>query len=962
MRTINFLTVLSTVLFATGLFAQSNNCATATPLDLSSGSACFNGTNSNATSALLTNACSPNAVNEVWFTYTVTNPNNQFILTPGSLQNPVITVSSTGCGSGVLDFCESATGSNTINATWGFAVGQQVIISVASNSLTDGTFELCINSFQADPSGGNTCAGAIQLCDINSPLVFNMSNLNASGTQPSCFLGSANQDAWLTFTVYETGTLAWTATASNTGSELDWVIYDVTMGCLGNLVACNYNYGGANSFSVGMDNSSCVTCPTSGANQSQCAEYCAPITVTAGNTYAIMIDLYSGGAGEITFNFTSSMTAQIQPIVDFSINPSGVICDENLVVNITDNSVGSAEWSFGNGNTYSGNNPPNVTYTEPGTYAITAVIGGACPSTNTEYVQLFGPVSATFTSIDETCLNDCDGSINLFPIGGSGTYNYSWNDGATASNRTDLCAGDYSVTITDPICNSDIVLSIGLNEGASSDASFSYDAAAYCVTGTNPSPIINGDPGGTFSGSGTLVIDANTGIIDLVASGTGNYVVTYSVGGTCPASLDVNVQITNGFDATFNYNPPYCAEGTASISLGTGASTGEFSAVPAGLSINSSTGEVNLENSQPGSYTVTNFIASIDGCAETSFEASIVINELPTAIISGGGAICENETAPEVQITFTGSSPWDVSYTDGTNTYNETVSSSPYIITNGTAGEYSLISVSDLNCDGTTSGNATITINPNPIVSAGDDLVICSGEVVVLNGSGAVNYSWSGPIIDGESIILETGEYTFEVTGTDANGCSSTDQVNVTVIQTPNAGISATPASGFAPLEVTFTNLSENANAYNWNFGNGNSSESNEPTVNETFIEAGTYVVTLIANNGQCSDVATATIIVDPYAPLVYNVPNVFTPNNDGSNDIFHFSLEFASAIEVTICNRWGNVVGKINEIADNKGWDGNDYKTGKPLSEGVYFFIYTITDMNGDSVSGHGNVTLIRD
>lgn len=1121
------------------LFSQSNNCETATPLDLSSGNACFSGTNFNATSSLTTNACTPAPVNEVWFTYTVTGANNEFILTPGTLQNPVITVSSFGCASGTFDVCESGNGFNVISTTWGFSVGQQVLISVASNSLTDGTFELCVNSVAPDPAGGNTCTGAIPICDVSSSLVFNMSGLNSSGTLPGCFGGTVNQDAWLTFTVQESGLIEWAATASNTGTELDWAIYDVTSGCLGSIVACNYNYGGANGYSAGMSNTACIGCPTSGANASQCAEYCAPINVTAGNTYAIMIDLYSGVAGNITFQFTGGTTAVIAPNADFSISPTGVVCASDVTVSITDNSTGSPEWTFGDGTSYSGSNPPDHLYSTPGTYAITAVIGGECPTSHTEYIQLYGPVAATYDVTDETCLGDCDGTISLFPTGGSGTYNYAWADGPTLSSRVNLCADNYSVTITDPACATDIVLSIDVNDGSSSDASFSYDAASYCSTGSNPSAIISGDLGGVFTGSGTLVVDASTGTIDLAASGIGNYVVTYSVGGACPASVDFNIQITDGFDATFNYSGPYCATGTANIALAPGASAGAFSSNPAGLSLNTSTGAVDLGNSTPGIYTVTNFIVASNGCAEASHDASITINEIPTATISGGGEVCDTEVTPTVEIDFTGNASWDVSYSDGTSNFNETVVTSPFTISGGSAGDYTLISVTDANCPGTVSGSASIIINPTPVadamseieqcaetlvqvptfssnpagasfdwtndntniglgangsgdvgdfngqnntsdpisgtitvtptlngctgtsvqfeitvnpipqpqlsagaeycdgdaisdlvstqgsagqidwyddaalsnwlgsgltyqpsdnvgsvtyyitetangctslpvsaivtvnglpvVDAGDDMQICSGESIVLEGISIlsepdeISYSWDFGVENGVAFVPSSGNNTYTVIGTDLNGCQNSDQINVNVTTSPNASLSGSPLNGFAPLDVTFTNNSSDAMSYTWNFGNGNTSNSSHSSVSEVYETGGTYIVYLIAYNGDCSDTTSITVVVDPFAPVEYVVPNVFTPNGDDVNDIFHFALVNAQAIDVTVINRWGNLVGEIKQVEDINGWDGVDIKSGKPVTEGVYFYRYTITDMAGEQITGHGHVTLVR-
>jgi hypothetical protein len=179
-------------------FGQSDLCATATPLDLSSGNQCVNGTTVGATSSLtLYGGCNTAPVNEVWYTYVSNGASNTWDITPGTLTDVELVIYTVGCG-GTLELCDTETGSTPLSSTWGIPAGTQVWIGVMSNGGTEGTFELCVTSVDPPPTGGNTCGTAIPLCDVNATTTVDMAPIGPSGTWPSCFLGAVNADVWFT--------------------------------------------------------------------------------------------------------------------------------------------------------------------------------------------------------------------------------------------------------------------------------------------------------------------------------------------------------------------------------------------------------------------------------------------------------------------------------------------------------------------------------------------------------------------------------------------------------------------------------------------------------------------------------------------------------------------------------------------------------------------------------------------
>lgn len=95
---------------------------------------------------------------------------------------------------------------------------------------------------------------------------------------------------------------------------------------------------------------------------------------------------------------------------------------------------------------------------------------------------------------------------------------------------------------------------------------------------------------------------------------------------------------------------------------------------------------------------------------------------------------------------------------------------------------------------------------------------------------------------------------------------------------------------------------------------------------------------------------------VDCYQPFV---PNVFTANGDGYNDVFSVYLQEMTCLDVTIYDRWGRIVYLLDD--DNRTWDGTYYKSGEDLSDGVYFYVGIVCDYNGNSIDIKGDVTLLR-
>ena len=156
------------------------------------------------------------------------------------------------------------------------------------------------------------------------------------------------------------------------------------------------------------------------------------------------------------------------------------------------------------------------------------------------------------------------------------------------------------------------------------DATFSYAAPAFCITDTDPDTTFTGTSGGTFTGSGSLVINNSTGTIDLVASGVGAYMVYYTTAGPCPDSDSVNITIDNSFDATITADTVYC-ENDAPLNLSATDAGGVWSG--AGIT-NSNSGSFDPSAAGTGSNQIIYTIAGSCGDADT---VQITVDPMPAA-------------------------------------------------------------------------------------------------------------------------------------------------------------------------------------------------------------------------------------------------------------------------------------------------------------------------------------------
>lgn len=208
-------------------------------------------------------------------------------------------------------------------------------------------------------------------------------------------------------------------------------------------------------------------------------------------------------------------------------------------------------------------------------------------------------------------------------------------------------------------------------------------------------------------------------------------------------------------------------------------------------------------------------------------------------------------------------------------------------------------------------------------------------------------------------LYTNTGTYTVRLTATDNFTCNKTDDTTatITVIEGPVSLFTYSPTQPKENTPFQFTNLSTNAVRYKWDFGDGDTlmTLDNLP-VSHLFNFTDTFTVCLIAFNANgCSD-TTCQEVVAIVLPLI-DVPNAFSPNGDGINDVVSVKGYGVSKMTWSIFNRWGQLMFRSYNI--NDAWDGRYKGTLQP--QDVYAYVLDVSFTNNAAYRKKGDITLLR-
>jgi gliding motility-associated-like protein len=467
----------------------------------------------------------------------------------------------------------------------------------------------------------------------------------------------------------------------------------------------------------------------------------------------------------------------------------------------------------------------------------------------------------------------------------------------------------------------------------------------------------------TINGTSTTPLNDTTLILNSNTLGPGVYTVAVTAsGGIAQCSNGSSVVVTIVANPVISVTPSTSAicYGGSPVNLIAGSGCESYVWDPiTGLSPTSGD-TVYASPLVATTYTITG--TTINGCSGST-TATVNVSQLQASISNVDSVSCYGYS--DGQITASGANgilPY--SYNWSNNQTNATA-------TGLAQGNYTVTVTDAIGCTSTQS----VTLNNPPQISINltptDETcpMYCNGQIAV-NITGNIppySYIWNTQPVQSTQTAtsLCAGEY-FVTVNYSPNNCPVTSSATIITTTFITADFTANPTEGYLPLTVNFTYTGYGATIYNWEFGDGGTSNLQNPS--HTYTMMGLFPAKLTVSSGAPNNCpAEFQVIINAIQPSSIETYNIITPNGDGMNDEFTIKSAGIRTIKVEIFNRWGEKVYTYNNNEgftvleqNSKLWTGDNMK-GKPCDDGTYFFIVNAVGYDSKEYHINGSVTLLR-
>lgn len=964
--------------------SQSDECATATWIN-DVNNWCSNiGEYNNLTatnSGLTGSTCGVPRIHDVWFRFVATGRDvvitvrgaTQLPPTGGTIRRPGVELIFTpNCNNyTILDCGNDNVGDNLIQIyRGGLTIGNTYYIRV--DAQFTGTFQLCVHNYTAPSLPTGDCPRAAILCD-KSPFfvesVTGVGNIPDEGTGTCLDLGgqddSENASTWYQWVCDQSGTLTFDITPMSPADDIDFVFYELPNGinnCNGRRpIRC---MASAEAGPTGLNLASTDVIENSGFDPSH-DRYVAAVNMVAGQAYALLINNFTSSGNGFSISFGGTGTF-LGPKPEFTVQPSGVICVGEQI-NITESStfqlgtITGYNWTFGGAGasmtTSTSRGPHQLSYTAAGlkpiVLSVTSNLG--CIVSKTLTVRVGQAEINTVTQQNNRCAADLNGvaSVTNVSFTQGDPVRYIWSNGGTSSSITGLPPGTFTVTFTDGFCQD--VETFTISSPPAYDLQ-SNTTLATCNGGQDGNifqTVSGATPGYAFSWSN----GRNTEDLTNVPIGMYSVTITDAMGCSISNSYQVrelelliNAQQLNLLDPTcFGFT-----NGSISIGMSNGlppfhydwGNTGNFV-----LNANS------ISNIGDGMYVVrvrdANFCFGLDTFyLEEPDELLVDIDSTQiTCFGDNDGQALANTTGGTTPYRFLWSDPLR-------QTSQRAVNLMP-----------GAISVTVTDNQGCTVSDASFIYEPPQLfinaVTPNNALCfgVSNGSIDMVASGGSPFYSYG---VDLNNMVRTTnipnlfaGNYTVYVR--DSMGCV-VSRPNILIAQPFEIIVDAGPDQTIQlgeDISLYATVNSFRGITYQWSppdflscldcrDPDGIPSQSIEYTV-------------VVSDRDGCTATDNVFIEVERFYPLF--IPNAFTPNNDGHNDVFRaYSTNALQRVNrFAIFDRFGEMLyeTKDTQLSDAFGWDGTF--VGKKMPPEVYVYLLEVTFIDGHTESYKGDVTLLK-
>jgi gliding motility-associated-like protein len=632
-------------------------------------------------------------------------------------------------------------------------------------------------------------------------------------------------------------------------------------------------------------------------------------------------------------------------------------CFASCIGQIANHAAGGAapltySWSPAPG---AGQNTATASSLCAGVYTCTVTDKNGCVVHQVDTIQT--PAAVIVVSSSQTNLScnggACNGVAKVVVSGGNPGYSFAWTGSPSIKDSASgLCTGTYTCTITDTKgCTNPApaVFTITQPSALSSTPTVSN----VTCNGQNNGSISLSTTGGTV-GSGYTYVWSPAGPTGSNPTNLGPGKDTCTITDALGCSTQVFATITQPplLTASGVKSDATCQKANGSVTVTPVGGSGLTDTYAWSPSVGNT---ATVSNLNPNIYTCT--VTDSLGCVATVIDTVINSTLLPVSAII-------NNVVSDTVCTGTAGGILSVSNPLAGTNYVWTpgpVSTDSIAVNSAATTTYTLTAT---NVCGVATSSVTIHVlsaPSNPTVSGGG--IKCPGSLDtlfanVVPADPSTTYLWSPqpggtlPYI----VVNSAGTWTVSVTNkcsvAPVSGTASVSLHNIWAHFRPNILV------GYAPQPVTFSDSSSaTAVTWTWNFGDGTTGTGPNPT--HTYANAGNYIVTeTVTDINGCAAIYTLPEDIKEL-PSWIDVPNVFTPNGDGSNDDWRVRSQGITSFDCKIYDRWGVFMSELLTVG--AGWDGRT-SGGLMAVPGTYYYMLTAKGDDGKSYDFKGFMMLIRE
>jgi gliding motility-associated-like protein len=866
---------------------------------------------------------------------------------------PVVTATSASvCPGGTATL--TASGASTY--TWSTGATTASMSAAPSTNTT-----YTVNANDINGCGGSATASIT----INSNL-----SVNATNNGPLCAGGT------LSFSASTGVTWSWTGPGGFTSGNQNPSVTNAAPASSGVYSVTATDANGCFGSATTTVTINPLPVPAASSNSPLCANQTLNLSASGGSTYSwtgpnafssaqqnpSLASVTTAASGSYTVLVTDANNCTASTTVGVQVNPLPVVTVNGATVcangTINLSATGGVSYSWSGPNSYVSNqqNPSitNATTSMSGAYAVTVTDANGCVNGNVAQVTVNPALVISAGNNSPICV----GSILSFTCNAGVSWNWSGPGAFTSTQQNPTltnaqlgATGTYSVNAVDANgCAGSATTNVTINPLPTPAASNNSPVCA------NQTITFTGSGGNIYAWTGPGAFTSsqqNPSITTATTTMSGTYTLTVIDNNNCMSSTTTQVLVNPLPVITVN-SSTICLGNSASLSA---AGAANYSWSPsAGLSTTTGANVV----ASPIASTIY-LVTGVDNnlCVNVA-SSTVTVNQLPVISLSTTN-ICAGNFGT---MTAAGAVTYNWSPATGLNsTSGSTVQANPSSTTS-----YTVTGTDANGCSNTSA--AVLTVNPLPVLAINPQTASgCAPLCVTFSNTTSASGTCSWIFGDGtnSSACAPThcfngiGTFNAALTLTDANGCTNSTSTSVVVYPVPNADFNATPQpTSILDPGIHFTDLTTGAilAGWHWSFGeSGATSSQQDPS--HIYQAPGSYPVTLVVtSNYGCVDSITKIIKIDE--DFTIYVPTAFSPNDDGTNDVFYAKGEGVKDFKMFIYDRWGELIFYSEDIF--KGWDGSFRAKGDEiLQEDVYVWKVEVKSYRGESKALQGTVSLLK-